>query len=339
MSSRAEMIEAFLRLHGWAGADRAALASDASFRSYTRLVGDGGRALLMDAPPETEDLHSYLDIAGHLGGLGYSAPDILAADPDAGLALIEDLGIATFTHILAVAEEDGREEPLYRLAVDLLIDLHRQGDLAIPAKLDPYDDARLIAEAELLTDWFLPAVAGAPALAAVREDYVAAWRAVLPAVRAVPESLVLRDYHVDNLILLDDRHGVAACGLLDFQDAVRGPVAYDLVSLLEDARRDVAPATVAAMRARYLAAFPGLDSGAFAAAYAVLGAQRNAKIIGIFTRLSRRDGKNTYLDNLPRVWRRLEAGLADPVLEPVRAWFDREVPPALRIAPPYRPAA
>ena len=147
---------------------------------------------------------------------------------------------------------------------------------------------------------------------------------MLPAARRVPESLVLRDYHVDNLMVIEGRSGIASCGLLDFQDAVLGPVSYDLVSLLEDVRRDVSTDLVAELRARYLAGFPALDRDAFDASYAVLGAQRNAKIVGIFTRLCRRDGMPDYLRHIPRTWRLLEGDLEHPALAPVRAWFERE---------------
>jgi hypothetical protein len=144
---------------------------------------------------------------------------------------------------------------------------------------------------------------------------------------------VLRDYHVDNLMVLEERSGVAGCGLLDFQDAVVGPRSYDLVSLLEDARRDIPVQLIAAMLARYLAAFPDLDPAAFRASFAILGAQRSAKIIGIFTRLCRRDGKDQYLRHIPRVWRLLEGGLAAPELAPVKAWFDEVLPPGERRVP------
>jgi len=144
---------------------------------------------------------------------------------------------------------------------------------------------------------------------------------------------VLRDFHVDNLMVVEGREGIARCGLLDFQDAVYGPVTYDLVSLLEDARRDVSPAVAKEMLARYQAAMQPLDRPAFEASYAALGAQRNAKIIGIFTRLCRRDGKAGYLQHIPRVWRLLEGDLRHPALAPVKRWFDREIPAALRGVP------
>jgi aminoglycoside/choline kinase family phosphotransferase len=332
-AKRERAIAAFLADAGWAGASRRLLAADASFRRYERIERNGARAVLMDAPPPRENVHAFRRVARELIDLGLSAPNPIRVDEAAGLMLLEDFGDRTFTKALA---EGVDEAHLYRLATDVLIALHRawQPVSDAAAELPPYDDTRLLDEAALLTDWFLPALRGAPTATEVRESYLAAWRAVFPRARAVPETLVLRDYHVDNLMLLEGRDGLAACGLLDFQDAVIGPVSYDVVSLLEDARRDIPRALVDDMLARYLDAFPKLDRAAFRDSYAVLGAQRAAKIVGIFTRLDRRDGKPQYLRHIARVWRLLSAGLEAPVLAPVKAWFDREVPEAERIAPP-----
>ena len=330
MAEREALIAAFLAASGWGDAARRKLAGDASFRRYDRLERAGGRAVLMDAPPPHEDVRPYLRIAQLLRGIGLSAPAILAEDVAAGLLLLEDFGDATYTRLLA---QGGDEAALYALAIDLLVALHRAFDPAAPAAAPPYDDERLLAEAALLVDWYLPALTGRPTDPGLRAEYLALWRALLPLARSVPTSLVLRDYHVDNLMLLEERPGVAACGLLDFQDAMLGPVSYDLVSLLEDARRDVPPALAAAMQRRYLAEFPALARDAFAASYAVLGAQRNAKIIGIFTRLCVRDGKPHYLPHIPRVWRLLEQDLRHPALAPVAAWLDRHIPPERRRVP------
>jgi aminoglycoside/choline kinase family phosphotransferase len=330
-----ERVASFAAAHGWPGAAVAPLAADASFRRYFRICLAGRTAVVMDAPPAKEDIRPFVRLARHLVAMGYSAPRVLAADEAVGLALLDDLGDATFTRLLASGADEGA---LYTLATDLLIDLHRRPAAeAVPAGLPPYDDRRLVDEAALLPDWFLPAV-GTAVAAAAREAYLASWRAVLPEARRVKATLVLRDFHVDNLMRVEGRKGIGACGLLDFQDAVAGPVTYDLVSLLEDARRDVPEALAAAMIARYRAAFPALDSAAFEASYAILGAQRHAKVIGIFTRLCVRDGKPGYLAHIPRVWRMLERALVHPALAPVAAWFDRHVPAAARRAP-VRPAA
>ena len=332
MADRADHIAAFLAQAGWAKASRRPLAGDASFRRFERLSLGARRAVLMVAPPPHENVDAFHRVERLLLTLGLSAPRPLAVDPAAGLMLLEDFGDRTFTRALA---EGADEWALYELAVDVLIDLHARADAAALAAepLPDYDDERLLTEAVLLTDWYLPALRGAATPAAVRDAYVAAWLDVFPLARRIPSTLVLRDYHVDNLMVLDGRPGVAGCGLLDFQDAVIGPRSYDLVSLLEDARRDIPADLVGAMLARYLAAFPGIDPAAFRASYAILGAQRNAKIIGIFTRLCRRDGKDQYLRHIPRVWRLLEGDLTASELAPVRAWFDEVVPPAERRVP------
>ena len=332
MADRGALIDAFLKRAGWP-ATRTTLAGDASFRRYDRVTRDGSTAVLMDAPPPMENVRPFLAIDRHLRRLGFSAPEILAEDVDSGLLLLEDLGDDTFTRLLAGGAD---ERALYALGVDVLIALHRRPAAeAIPPDLPPYDDRRLQDEAALLTDWFMPAVFGRPTPAATAQEFRYLWSIALRGVRAVPETLVLRDFHVDNLIRIQGREGVAACGLLDFQDAVKGPIAYDLVSLFEDARRDIAPALVAEMRGRYLAAFPALDAGALDRAMAVLGAQRHAKVIGIFTRLCVRDGKPQYLVHIPRVWRLLEAACArEPTLAPLAAWLDAHIPRAMRGAPP-----
>jgi N-acetylmuramate 1-kinase len=340
---RTASIAAFLDRAGWGAAERRKLAGDASFRRYDRLAAPGGRrAVLMDAPPPHEDVRPFLAVARLLHGLGLSAPRILAEDIEAGFLLLEDFGDSTYTRLLrdgAAAEQD-----LYALAVDTLIALHRgfapSSAAAATPSPPPYDEARLLTESLLLVDWYLPAITGGRPDPALRDSYIEAWREVLPLASAgAPDTLVLRDYHVDNLMLLDGRSGVAACGLLDFQDAVIGPASYDLVSLLEDARRDVPPSLADAMIERYLAAFPALDRDAFGASYAVLGAQRNCKIVGIFTRLCVRDGKPHYLGHIPRVWRLIEQDVRHPALAPVAAWLDRHVPPALRRTPDARSAA
>lgn len=332
MAERAAAIAGFLAAAGWGAAMRRPLAGDASFRRYDRLEREGRRIVLMDAPPPQEDVRPYLAVARLLRGLGLSAPEIIAEDIAQGLLLLEDFGDSTYTRLLA---QGSAEAPLYELAVDVLIALHRRADGETTA-VPPYDDQRLLAEAALLVDWYLPAITGKAIDATLRAEYFALWQGLLGIARGVPSTLVLRDYHVDNLMLLDGRTGIAACGLLDFQDAVIGPRSYDLVSLLEDARRDVAPELARAMMARYLAAFPGLDRAAFAASYALLGAQRSCKIVGIFTRLDRRDGKPLYLKHIPRVWRLIAEDLRHPALAPMAAWLDRHIPPDLRRIPEER---
>jgi len=327
---RALIAEDFLARAGWGGARREALPADASFRRYHRLWLGERRALLMDAPPDKEDVRPYTRIARLLAKLGFSAPAILAEAPAEGLLVIEDFGDDTYTRLLARGHD---EADLYRLAVDLLIALRGKFQPADGAGVPPYDDERLLTEAGLLTDWFLPAATGRATPPELRAEYLSLWRDLMKVAHGVPDTLVLRDYHIDNLMLVAGRAGIAACGVLDFQDAVIGPASYDLVSLLEDARRDIAPDLAASMYRRYAAAFSAADRDAFAASYAAMGAQRNAKIVGIFTRLCVRDGKRGYLAHIPRVWRLLEGDLAHPLLAPMRQWFDRNVPAALRAVP------
>ncbi len=322
---------AFLAGTEWRDARMTALSGDASFRRYFRLAGGPSPALLMDAPPPQEDVAPFVRVARHLRALGFSAPEIHAEDPERGYLVIEDFGDATFTRRLA---EGADEHALYTLATDTLIALHRHPDAAA-VDVPPYDADALQREADLLIDWFLPAVTGAPTPAAVAAEYRAVWRDLYPLADATAPTLVLRDYHVDNLMELPGRAGIAACGLLDFQDATIGSPAYDLVSLVADARRDISPALREATIEHYLAAFPALDRADFLAAAAMLSAQRNCKIIGIFTRLMARDGKPVYLQHIPRVWRLLEADLAHPALAPVEAWLDAAVPSALRIVPQF----
>jgi len=319
----------FLDSNGWRDVEPSPLAGDASFRRYFRLSDGARRAVLMDAPPPHEDVRPFVAVATHLSALGLSAPRILAKDPHAGFLLIEDFGDETYTRALSAGAD---ERSLYLLAIDVLVALHRhpaQTKVDVPA----YDDATLDREASLLVDWFLPAWRGSAVPAGAIRDYLAAWRRVYPLARIGGPALVLRDFHVDNLLRLPARGGAAACGLLDFQDALIGSRAYDVASLVADVRRDVDPAVARACIARYLDAFPDLPRLEFETAVAILSAQRNAKIAGIFVRLARRDGKPQYLKHIARTWRLLESELAHPALAEVRAWFDAHVPAGWRAAP------
>jgi N-acetylmuramate 1-kinase len=329
-AARRREMAAFLAGCGWGGVEPVPLAGDASFRRYYRLGADGRRAVLMDAPPPQEDVAPYIAVSNLLRRLGFSAPEVFAADPTHGFLVIEDFGDDTYTRLL----DRGADEPaLYALAVDTLVELQRAVAARGTPDLPPYDADRLLAEAALLVDWYAPAALGRPLSRARRAEYLDLWRALLPQAALTGDTLVLRDYHVDNLMLLPDRCGVQGCGLLDFQDAVCGPPSYDLVSLLEDARRDISAELCRQMTERYLAAFPTLDRTAFLRSAAILAAQRNCKILGIFTRLWKRDGKPRYLVHLPRVWRLLEQDLGHPVLAPIARWLDRHLPgPARQIA-------
>jgi aminoglycoside/choline kinase family phosphotransferase len=328
MTSREELIQAFLKTAGWGEAQRGRLAGDASFRHYDRLNRQGEPAVMMDAPPPKEDVRPFVRIARHLEKLGLSAPRLLAVDEVNGLLLLEDLGDNTYTKLLA---DNHDEEALYALATDVLAEIAARPD-AMPDNLPPYDDERLLTEAELLMDWYVPTVLGAVLSSEARAEYTEIWQRLFPVARLVPDALVLRDFHVDNLMLLD-RPGLKACGLLDFQDAVAGPATYDLMSLLEDARRDIPVLLIERMKQRWLWRFPQIDRTVFEASWAVMAAQRHAKVIGIFIRLYKRDGKAGYLVHIPRVWRLLENACRHPVLSELARWLDRYIPKESRGVP------
>lgn len=314
---------AFLAANGWEGAEIRPLAGDASFRRYFRVHKDGETAVLMDAPPAHEDIGPFLKIAGHLLEWGFLPPRPLAVDRAQGLLLLEDFGDDRVGPLLL--REPGRERAIYESAVDILANIARS---PAPAGVPPYDEAAMARETALFTEWYAPALG----LSVDEEGYRAAWCQAWGGVLADAERapvLVLRDYHADNLMVLPGR---SELGLLDFQDALAGHPAYDLVSLLQDARRDVAPSLEDAMLHRYMTAAGVADAERFRAHYEVLGAQRNTKILGIFTRLWKRDGKAHYLPLQPRVWGYLERNLAHPALAPVRSWFDRNVPREMRAA-------
>lgn len=329
--NRDALRQTFLEQAGWGTALLEPLKCDASFRRYLRLTLGNRRVLLMDAPPELgEDVRPFARIDRHLIELELSAPEILAEDAEHGFLLLEDFGDATFTNLLAQGQ---KESELYALATDTLVALHAMEAIrTAPDWLPPYDDERLLGEIALLPDWFM-AAQGITIGTAARAAFGHAWLELFRHVHAGPRTLVLRDFHVDNLMRLKGRDGVRACGLLDFQDAVAGHPAYDLMSLLEDARRDIDPALQAAMKDRYCDALNIADSADFDTAYAILGAQRHAKVIGIFTRLDRRDGKPVYLQHIDRVWRLLEQSLKHPALAEMRAWMDEHIPSHLRCAP------
>ncbi|MBL8644740.1 MAG: phosphotransferase [Rhodospirillaceae bacterium] len=329
--SRDAAIQTFLHNCGWGDAKRWRLAGDASFRKYDRLEGPKGRAVLMDAPPPQEDVRPFVRIAKHLHALGFSVPAIWAEDHAAGLLLLEDLGDDTYTRLLARGHD---EEQLYALAIDALIALHRVPEArVIPEGVKAYGQERLLEEVNRVNVWYRPLV-NAPALpVSAQAEFEAIWRGILPKAWGAPTSLVLFDYHVDNLLGLFQREGMKACGILDFQDAVTGPVTYDLMSLLEDARRDIDTALVAKMKARYRAAFPALSGDTFDLSWAVMAAQRHVRVIGTFARLKLRDSKPHYLVHIPRLWRYMDQCLREPALADLKRWFDTYVPPDLRVVP------
>ena len=314
----------FLAECGWEGARIEPLAGDASFRRYFR-VSDGDRsAVLMDAPPPMEDVRPFVAVAEWLQSVGLSAPEILARDIDHGLLLLDDFGT---WRLREIADEDpSRERELYELATDVLIHLHQHPPMP---GLPPHGPQQWLEELAWVTDWYCPALG----LSVDIDGYRAAWAQVLePVARdGLGPVTVLRDFHAENVMLIGGREGIRHFGLLDFQDALVGHPAYDLASVLEDARRDVPPEIERAMIDRYVVATGKADR--FERAYWALAAQRNTRILGVFTRLWKRDGKPHYTAFQPRMWGLLERDLARPGLEPVQSWFDKNIRPEHRAAP------
>lgn len=340
----------FLMRTDWADAIATPMAGDASTRSYERLNLAGRSAILMNAPPAAEgaacppaaspeerrrlgynamarlagpNLNAFLAIAETARAAGLSAPGIYAADPVAGFAVIEDLGDDLFAHAIP---KGAPELDLYASAIDALLALRRKAPPAPKAagyEMLSYDETAMEAEVMLVPDWYWPHLKGAPASEAVKAEYRAAWAGVISNL-SPPSIIVLRDYHAENLLWLPQREGFKRAGIIDFQDGLIGNPAYDLVSLLEDARRDVSGDLAAAMLRRYsagAAAIEGFDEGAFRRDYAILGAQRNAKILGIFARLINRDRKPRYAEFFPRVEGHFRRDLAHPDLAPVAKFF------------------
>ncbi len=340
---RSRMGREFLRAHGQGGARRRFLQGDASTRSYER-IGDG-RLILMNAPRKpdgppvrhglpysriahlAEDITPFVAIDLQLRDWGFAAPEIPAADLENGFLLVENLGSRT------IRGEDGEPDAeRYAAAIDCLAALHEKGvpgPIAVPGggtyEVPPYDRQALGIEVELLTDWYLPYKTDEEVSDAVRADYLARWAEVFDLLDTAPKALVLRDYHSPNLIWRPEREGTDRIGLIDFQDALIGPAAYDVASLVQDARVTVPDPLADMLLARYeerrLSVNPAFDPDAFRAVYAIMAAQRAAKILGIFVRLDRRDGKPAYLAHLPRIEAYIARSLAHAALAPLRSWF------------------
>ena len=356
---RMKAIRSLIDLAGFGPAQRRHLQGDASSRTYERLIGAKRNAVLMnsprrpDGPPVrygkpysavahlAEDVNAFVAMARGLKARGFSAPTIYAADLNAGLLVIEDLGNDGVLAGMPAAPVPER----YELATDVLAHLHGL-DLPETLTVSPeieyhlpaYDIEALLIEAELLLDWYLP-YRNAPAISeTARASFRQLWTAALRAPLAQKQVWVLRDYHSPNLMWLPERDGLEQVGLLDFQDAVMGPPAYDLASLAQDARVDVPEELELALVGRYIKARrhgdPTFDVRGFAASYAVMGAQRSTKILGIFARLDRRDGKPHYLRHIPRIWTYLQRSLAFTALADLKTWYDEHVPAPEGYQPP-----
>ena len=356
MTTRDETIRAFLKEAGWEKAERRPLAGDASTRRYERLSLSGRPAVLMDWPsgPDApviegraaysriahlaEDCRPFVAVGEHLRGLGLAAPEIFARDLAHGLLLLEDLGDHVYGELIEKGEGPAGEplDELYRAGVETILRLQSvPAPAALPVgdgtahELPRFDDSVFRAELDVLLDWYFPVVLEGEATAQMRADYHGLWTALRPHVDAGVETLFLRDYHSPNMLWLGDRDGAARVGLIDYQDALIGSRAYDVVSFLQDARRDVPPAREQAMLALYVgrakAELPGFDEEEFRASYAVLGAERALRLIGLWPRLLKRDGKPHYMAHMPRTMDYLRRNLAHPVLGDLRAWLDAHV--------------
>lgn len=348
---RLKALHTLLDRCGWADAVRLPGPGDASvIRSYERLVKpDGQQTLLMISPPRpsgpavrrgkpyttiaklAETVHAFVAMDKGLRALGFSAPEIYSADLETGLLVIEDLGAEP------VADAQGPIPERYGEAIRLLVHLHKTAlphvlpvaegyDHAIP----PFDLEALLIEVELLLDWYAPHIIGTQLSGSARAEFVNLWTNTLSEILAGPTTWVLRDFHSPNLIWLPERQGLQRVGLIDFQDAVLGSPAYDVASLLQDARVTV-PADLELKLIGYYArerkaADPGFDVSAFARAYAIMGAQRATKILGIFARLDLRDHKPHYLKHLPRIETYLMRNLAHPALNHLKVWYETYLP-------------
>ncbi len=309
MPDRATLSHQFLQSAGWGQAARRFLAGDWSDRSYDRLTLVGKTAVLMDAPPgKGDDPADFVAIATYLTTLGLSAPNILAQDLTNGFLLIEDLGDDLFNH--AIAQDPSLEAPLYAAATDVLVALQAASPPANLPDLSPSDWAEAAA---FVLDWYRFSITGEYA---PHKDFIATLTDARATHATGPKVMILRDYHAENLLWLPGRTGIARVGLLDFQLAQMGQPGYDLVSFLQDARRDVPPQIERAMQTRFITA-TGADEATFRRAYAVLGAQRQLRIIGGAARLCLTRGKTPQLALLPRVWNHLQRNLAHPALAPL----------------------
>jgi tRNA threonylcarbamoyl adenosine modification protein YjeE len=343
---RLKLLRQFLQASGFIEAGRKRMAGDASTRSYARLIQDDRTFILMNSPKRpdggkiyaaavhlAEDVKPFFAIDRGLRERGFSAPEIHHSDLEAGFLITEDFGSAP------VVEGDPPAPVLdrYEAATDVLAALHREPLPEVLPLVPPADypipvfdiDAWMV-EVGLMLEWYMPDRGVTPS-EALRSEFETMWREILQRPVAAPRTWVIRDYHSPNLIWLGDREGLARVGIIDFQDAALGPAAYDVVSLLQDARIDVAEATELALFSRYIkarrAADAAFDAADFAALYAILSAQRNTRLLGTFARLNRRDGKPQYLKHQPRIWAYLNRSLAHPALSSLRAWYAANVPP------------
>ncbi len=327
LRKRQEDIKAFIHRCGLANCRKIRIAGDASHRRYQRIFKDNNSVMLMDSPPDKEPVSDYINVAAILHDRGFSVPHILEQDREKGFLLLEDFGntlFSKFFHQAALEDVDLVQRQLYNEALNILIGLAQQG-LEPPFSANDvplYTETLLEKEVMAFSDWFLPEIFSGAQLKEAQHSWKILWQFLIGSADLTPQVLVHRDYHVDNLCWLDEREGLKRVGLLDFQDAVRGRRAYDVVSLLEDARRDVPFTMQAALKQNYIKALE-LNEADFNRDYAFYGAQRNAKILGYFVKFYRQDGKPRYLAMIERVWNYFLADIEHPALDDVRRWIQK----------------
>jgi aminoglycoside/choline kinase family phosphotransferase len=315
----------FITKHGWGYARVEPLAADASpTRRYFRLKHpELGTRLVMDVPRHPEErFDEFIEIGKHIYAVGLSAPEIYAHDAELGLAIIEDFGDDTFTRLL---NNGTPPETLYQTAIAAMAELQLKTPVG-SLNLKDYDTALMAEEIGWFVKWYAPMFWGRVASAHETKEFHAIVCGIFDALPPLPKTLLLRDFHVDNFMWLPAREGVKACGILDFQDAKWGSPAYDLVSVLEDARRDIDPALAQQLYQQYLSLRPDLNADAFAAHYAAMGMLRHGRILGNFIRLWVRDNKPWYLQFMPRVQRQFLGALEAPIAQPLAAWCQQNIP-------------
>jgi aminoglycoside/choline kinase family phosphotransferase len=321
MQNRETLLSAFLSTTRWEKAIRTPMAADASGRSYERLKINGFSAILMNAPYERgEDVRPFIEVTNMLIASGLAPPQIFAQDTQHGFLILEDLGDDLLARVCERSPD--LELSMYEAAIDVLCELHTK---PAPKKLQHYDQSIYLREARLLTEWYIPAVSSKINAEKINTGFDSIAGQTFAKIPSNNPVLTMRDYHAENLIWLPHRTGVKRVGLLDYQDALAGHPAYDLVSLLEDARRDTSRELQEKMIVRYLD-LTKTDSETFRTVYALLGAQRNLKIIGIFSRLSIRDGKAHYVELIPRVWDHLMRDLQHPACAQLLEWTKKNLP-------------
>jgi aminoglycoside/choline kinase family phosphotransferase len=296
------------------------LPADASFREYYRISYGENTVMLMDSSKELDSLKSFINVSNILSKKGLSVPKIIAEDTEKGFLLLEDFGDYTYTKLLSDRQGQESEIELYKKAIDVLVELHK--DKPSDA-LPQYCNKTLMKELLLMVDWYFPTLNNAPLSKELRNEYINIWENILPKIRYKDSCMVLRDYHVDNIMMLPNRHGVREVGLLDFQDALIGSYSYDFISLLEDARKDIPEDLYSEMLHYYFSKSNTIDKQKFLNDITILGMQRSLKIIGIFTRKASRDNNTKYLVCLPRLWKYIAKHLKNPIFEPLQEWFKK----------------